>query len=206
MWNNIIGTHIQRTNRNLLFTSAVFLLAALAVALANARYMENFLTGPRPISAEQLAATHDPNTLRHYFVRVRGDKSLDTGMTEIEQERAKYSNEMKSEKVTAHFMLLRVGEKILLVKSDSGEETTEFTGALVPSRKKKMRRWQARFAAVLKKTPTPCCPLCWTRPSSARKAISDWRSEFQRSYCRSGGCYNTRAALRNRVCTLSFAV
>ncbi len=132
MWDNYIGTHIRRANRNLLLVNAGLLLLLALCAGVSERYWQNFFRGPRPISVSSLIAVQDPDKLAQYYVTVNGEKCFDTDVTEVEQSKDKYSGTVRSEHTTAHYLLLKVGDKALLVKANDAALNTEFKGALVP--------------------------------------------------------------------------
>jgi len=61
MWDNIIGRHIRRTNRNLLLTNLALLAVLATVTLLNGRYLVNFLLGPFPADDAILGERHNLN-------------------------------------------------------------------------------------------------------------------------------------------------
>jgi hypothetical protein len=130
MWNNYIGQQIRRCNRNLLITNLLLLGALAAYAWWNGRYLTNFLSGSTDISNSELAELRDPNERGKFFVRVNGDKSFDTGIQSVEQTVDKYTQEVRSTTVKAEYRILRIGGKLLVVKTDPSSSGTVFKGAL----------------------------------------------------------------------------
>src|ERR1044072_3830736 len=101
MGEHIIGTHIKRVNRNLLVVNAVILAVLALIVFGTARYLYNFFFGPFSMSRQALLATQDPGKGFKYYVTVEGDAAHDTGVTQVEQRRNKYTHEVSSERTTA---------------------------------------------------------------------------------------------------------
>lgn len=116
----IVDQNIRRCNRNLLITGAIIVLALLGLTAFNARYFYNFFLGPFAVDGPALATTANPAAATKYFVASKGDKVIKTGFKEV-----------TSGTVTADFVALGVGGRLLLVKSPAGHTGAEFTGALV---------------------------------------------------------------------------
>lgn len=131
MWDNFIGQQIRRCNRNLLLANLVLLGAVISYATINARYLATFLSGATELSNNELAGLHDPDERSGFIVRVKGDRSFDTGIQSIEQTMDS-SNRVQSTTVKAEYHILKVGEKLLVVKADPSASGTTFSGALVP--------------------------------------------------------------------------
>lgn len=135
MWENTIGKQLRKGARKLFLTHLVLLIIVACVVVANQRFLVNLFSGPARVDVKALSAIKDPDSTRRYYVTVQGDKALDTGITEVEQSKSKYSDEVKSEHVTAGFPILALGGRLLIVKY-SGEGTpTKYTGTLseIPS-------------------------------------------------------------------------
>lgn len=131
MWENIVGKELRRGARNLIWTHILLIVIVCVLALANEKFLYNLVSGPAKTSPEALAAIKDPGAVRRYYVTVKGEKSVESGMQEIEQTKSKYSNEVKSERVTAGFAVLFVGKHLLIVKHGEGAgEQTQVTGTL----------------------------------------------------------------------------
>jgi uncharacterized protein DUF6709 len=127
----IVDQNIRRCNRNLLITGAFIVLALLGLAAFNARYFYNFFLGPFAVDGPELATTANPAAGAKYFVAIKGDEVIETGFQQVRKRVDKYTREVKSETVTADYVALGVGGRLLLVKSQTGHTGTEFTGALV---------------------------------------------------------------------------
>lgn len=132
MWNNLIGEHIRRSNRNLLVTNAIVLLILGSIFVGTLRYWYNFALGPFPMERAALLDTEDSGALRRYFVTINGDEAINTEFQEVSQEVDKYTRKVKSETVTANYVALVVDDRLLLVKEDEVSTETQLTGALVP--------------------------------------------------------------------------
>lgn len=80
MQNTGIYQHIQRSNRNLLVVNTFLVLSLIALAGMNRRYFYNFFFGPFPIDNQRLLANTTPENNLQYFFKIRGSKSLNTGI------------------------------------------------------------------------------------------------------------------------------
>jgi hypothetical protein len=129
---NIIELNIARTNRNLLVSNSVVMLFVVWLGWANMRYFDNMFHGPFPMSEKELSAVTNPSKLAHYYVSVKGEKTLYTGFQAIEQEVDRKTNEVKTESVTGTYLGLAVGDRYLLVKSPIETRAVAFIGELVP--------------------------------------------------------------------------
>ena len=130
MRDGFIGKQIRRSNRNLLLTNLGLLLVPLSIGLISPRYWYNFAFGPFPIEKQTLLSIDNPDQEKKYFVSVEGDKSITTGLQEITQRVSKRTRQVRSEEITAEYVALKVGEKILIVKATADSGGTKFTGAL----------------------------------------------------------------------------
>jgi hypothetical protein len=130
MWDNVVGRHIRRCNRNLLLVNALILAALVLLAFANSRYLLNCFQSPFPINSEALDKTTDPTQEAHYYVSVDNLSVLETGLQWVEKSVDKYTNEVKSQKVTATFFVAK-GARPLIVKSPLDSPATHYTGALI---------------------------------------------------------------------------
>jgi hypothetical protein len=128
---SIVDKNIRRCNRNLLITGAFIVLALLGLAAFNNRYFYNFFLGPFAVDGSTLATTANPVAGSKYFVAIKGDQVIETGFQQVQKRVDKYTREVKSETVTADYVALGVGGRLLLVKTPVGHTGTEFTGALV---------------------------------------------------------------------------
>jgi hypothetical protein len=132
MWDNIVGRNIARCNRNLLWTNVVILSLLLFWAYSQQRYLFNCFAGPSPISQEQLSKINDPGGLRRYFVSIDQLKPFETGLQTIERTKDKYTNEVRSERVTASYFAAPIQKKLLLIKSPNSSASARYEGALEP--------------------------------------------------------------------------
>lgn len=132
MWDNYIGGQIRRCNRNLLIVNVILLACVFVYVFANARYLANFLSGVRDISASDLAALKDPGARFNFFVRVHGDKSVSTGIQSVEQTVEEGTNKVESTTVKANYRILVVGTRLLVIKANPSATGTIFAGALEP--------------------------------------------------------------------------
>lgn len=132
MWDGFIGKQIRRGDRNLLLTNLGLLLVPIAVGIMSPRYWHNFSFGPFPIEKQALLSIQNPDTEEKYFLTVEGDKSFKTGLQQITQRVSKSTGNVTSEEVSADYVALKVGQKILVVKAKLDHaNNTKFTGELV---------------------------------------------------------------------------
>jgi len=107
----------RKACRNQVFAWAVVLAGGLAFALANTRYIRNFISGPFPIGAPELAQVADADSTPRYFVSVSPQRVVDTGVQEIT---TTTTNGVKTgEYVSAGYYGVLVGDRYLIVKSAS---------------------------------------------------------------------------------------
>lgn len=128
MWDNEIGRHIRRCNRNLFLTNAVIVAALLLWAYSSERYLYNCFAGPFPKSHDELFKLTDPGEMRHFFVSVEQLEPLETGLETIERTRDKYTHDVKSEKVAATYFAAPIDNKLLLIKSPTSFATSHYDG------------------------------------------------------------------------------
>jgi hypothetical protein len=132
MWENIVGRNIARCNRNLLWTNGVILSILLFWAYSQQRYLYNFFTGPSPISQHELTKITDTGVLHRYFVSIDQLKPFETGLRTVERTKDRYTNEVKSERVTASYFAAPIQKKLLLIKSPNSAVSASYEGALAP--------------------------------------------------------------------------
>ena len=122
MWDDFIAQQIRRTNRNLLLFGAAVLAILGTVMSLTWRDVYNFTFGPFPIQASELTAIWNPDSPKHYFLKIKGEKSFPTGMREVDRD--------NQSKVRAEVVALVVGTRLLLVKTPSDKHELQFTGTL----------------------------------------------------------------------------
>lgn len=130
MW---VENEARRANRNLLLVNGLIAAVVVLIVGVNYRYCVNFFLGCQPISSAELANLKSPDQRWRNFVTVTGDKQLKTGYQDIEQKVDKSSGQVISTEVKDEYVLLRVVDKILLVKAPPGEGRLEYSGELVPT-------------------------------------------------------------------------
>ena len=132
MVTNFVEQYSSRATRNLLIVSAL-LLAAVVIALAlSSRYFYNAISGPFVIENDALAGLTDVGNLQQYFVTVNGDEAADTGIDEVVTH-SRNNGDSTNETLAAHYMAVMVGERIMVIRSPSDDESaTQFTGTLQP--------------------------------------------------------------------------
>jgi hypothetical protein len=108
-------------NRRIAFWVITTFVALLIVA-ENYRYARNFLVGPFSTSAAELDKVSDPDRAEDLFIRVTGSKTIDTGIQEITT--TTRNGVKESDRVTAAYFALLVGDRFLVVKSASAPSGT----------------------------------------------------------------------------------
>lgn len=124
MWDNFVTRQMKRTNRNLLVTGVVLLAGVAALGGVYRRYLYNFALGPFAIQSSELVSISNPDAPQKYYVRVQGEKVLDTGMYMETQD--------SSKKMTARFYALSIGGRFLVVKAPPDKRQLSYAGALAP--------------------------------------------------------------------------
>ncbi len=125
MWENVIGRHVRRCNRNLLIANAAVVAAVALVAAANGRYLAGWFGGPVPIRPERIAALSAAEALHSRFVEFTAGKIVSTGYQAI------MVRDGGRQEVKADFMATLVGGRLLIVKTKPGATGTHLQGALV---------------------------------------------------------------------------
>jgi hypothetical protein len=122
MWDDFISRQIRRTNRNLLLIGSGILTVLGLLIAAGWRDTYNFIFGPFPVQNSQLVAISNPDSPKHYFLKVRGEESFSTGMREVDAG--------NHDKIRAEVVALVVDKRLLLVKTPADNRQLEFTGIL----------------------------------------------------------------------------
>src|ERR1017187_3658441 len=112
MWENIIGRHIRRTNRNLLLTACGALCVVAILAVPYMRYWRNFFAGPLDATPEMLVNVQESDSLERYYVRLSGAGAIDSGLQDVEQETDQSTGAVKSETVEATYFAVPLGKRM----------------------------------------------------------------------------------------------
>src|SRR5215471_4957367 len=126
-----VENEARRTNRNLLIVNILLLAAVIVLISADARYYLNFFLGCQKIEPAELIALTSPAQRTRTFVTVSGSKSAKTGYQDIENSVQKSTGRVISTTVKDEYVLLKVGDRVLMVKADPGAEKLEYSGELV---------------------------------------------------------------------------
>jgi len=126
-----VENEARRANRNLLVVNILLLVAVIVMISADARYYLNFFMGCQKVEPAELTALASPAQRTRTFVTVSGSKSLKTGYQDIEKSVQKSTGRVLSTSVKDEYVLLKVGDRVLLVKADPGAEKLEYSGELV---------------------------------------------------------------------------
>ena len=102
------------------------------LALAQRRYVSNFVMGPFELGPVELDSIRDVAQAPRYFARVTGSKAMETGIQQITIR--KRAGVETSRSVSAAYYALVVGERLLLAKTSGGPpKTVEGELAAVPA-------------------------------------------------------------------------
>jgi hypothetical protein len=122
MWDDFISGQIRRTSRNLFLMGGAILLILGLLLAAGWRDTYNFVFGPFPIQSSELISISNPDSSKHYFLKVQGEKSFATGMREVDAS--------DHDKIRAEIVALVVEKRLLLVKTPTDNHQLQFTGTL----------------------------------------------------------------------------
>jgi len=128
------GTYIQRqlarTNRNFFLVGLGLIVAVTSYGVSASRYFYNFFKGPVEMSAEAIATVRSPETLERYFVSIKGDDSIDSGLQYVEKQ-VSQSGVVESQTVKAGYSILVLGKRFLIVKRAPADNSKQYEGALM---------------------------------------------------------------------------
>jgi len=116
-----VHQQLRATYRRRVIAWCVVLGCAVLFALAQSRYITNFINGPFDVGQPELDSIGDVSTTPHYFVRVTGSRAIDTG---IQQIKTRKRSGVESRSVSAAYYVLVVGDRLLVVKRAEGTPTT----------------------------------------------------------------------------------
>lgn len=127
-----VTREIERTGRNLLITNVVVVTLTSLMLVSGYRYWYNFFCGPFKVDNAELAQLKNRASTAKYYVRIKGDKTFDTGVQEMETRSNRRTKEVESETATANYLVTAVDHRGLLVKAPVGTPgtATEFEGEL----------------------------------------------------------------------------
>ena len=132
MVTHYIQHNVRRGTRNL-FIASILLLAFIAGVVAlNKRYLYNVVFGPFRADNTALSALTNVKELDQYYVTVKGDQVVDTGIDEYMSVVSK--GEKKNSPAMAHFVMLGVNGHQLFVRVPPEDDMTvsEYSGSLQP--------------------------------------------------------------------------
>ena len=130
---NWLEAEVKRANRNLLLANGCVLLCLLGALYGDWQYYANFVLGCKPINAAELGSLASPTQRFRNFVTVRGSKAVDSGYQDIVQHVEESSGRVVSSETKDAYILLKVDERIVLVKAPNNSQALEFSGQLVPT-------------------------------------------------------------------------
>jgi len=137
---DFIGQQIKRTNRNLLVLGLVCLGLLAVIVDLNWRDVHNFVFGPFPTGAAELAAVPQAGAQEHFYLKVQGEKSFPTGMQVVDSENQNH--------VVGQVLGLVVGDHVLVIQAlPSQANHVQFKGTIaelpVDIRNKIAEKWRA---------------------------------------------------------------
>ncbi len=132
MWNGFIGQRIAGTTKRLRLLGIGLLLAAAALALYGGRTFVNVMQGPTQFDEARLTAISNPTFELRNYATVQGRNTVSTGITSIVK--TTRNGVVESQRTSAEYMALVVGQHILLVKANPGQNAQKYTGCIVALR------------------------------------------------------------------------
>ncbi|MGH9568530.1 MAG: DUF6709 family protein [Candidatus Angelobacter sp.] len=144
---NWLEAEVKRANRNLLLANGFVLLCLLGMLYADWQYYANFALGCKLIDAAELSSLTSPTQHFRNFVTVRGSKSVASGYEDTVQNVEESSGQVVSTETKDEYILLKVGERILLVKAPNSSQALEFSGQLAPTTDAVKRELIAKIAS-----------------------------------------------------------
>lgn len=122
----------RRNNRNLLLVNVVILLLLAGIVLAQRHYFYNFVRGSQKIEPARLFLMTSAEDRDRSFVTIQGEKSLRTGYQQVVRKVDKTTGKVVSSETKWEYVLLKVGDRVQVVRAKPGEALLEYTGALIP--------------------------------------------------------------------------
>ncbi len=117
-----VHQQLRATYRRRVIAWCFVLACAVLFAVAQSRYITNFVSGPFDVGQPELDAIGDVSTEPRYFVRVTGSKAIETGIQQITTR--KHAGVETSRSVSAAYYVLVIGDRLLVVKRAEGTPTT----------------------------------------------------------------------------------
>ena len=114
---SLLSKAINRSNLTLLLVCAAGLLIVALAFVLNLRYLYNFLAGPFDAAPADLAAVTDPGKPLKYWLRVSGEKIVDTGVQYVS------TSNSGTESVDASYYALLINRRLLIVKLNGSADT-----------------------------------------------------------------------------------
>jgi hypothetical protein len=124
----LVERQIERTNRNILVTGVLLLALLGGLAAVTAGYYANYFGGPFPTTLAEVAQARD-QVPAHAWVRLQGEL-IQTEYQHVTIQTDKRTNEEKSRKVTAEYLVLMEEGRTLLIKAPVGTRGQEISGWL----------------------------------------------------------------------------
>jgi hypothetical protein len=121
---------IQRSNRLLMVVGLIAIVITAGLLALNSRYLYNFILGPIDADPVQLLALQAGERPQRYWLNVRGEELLDTGIQYVT------TSDFGKETVDYSYMALVIEDRLLLVKYAGEVPATTIepalTGWIVP--------------------------------------------------------------------------
>ena len=120
----------RRANRNLLTVNLIILGVVITTVASGWQFYMNLLLGCQKIEALELAILSSPTQRKRNFVTVHGEKAFRTGYQDVVNHVETGTGRVISTDVKDEYIMLKVGERALLVKAPEGPEKLEYSGEL----------------------------------------------------------------------------
>lgn len=126
---NWVVQRVRSVHQRQVIAWALSITGVLWILSLQQTYLTNFFMGPYEVGQAELDQITDLSTAPRVFVHVTGTEAIETGIEEITvKSRAGVET---SRSVTAAYYVLRMGEKLLVIKSSQGQ-VTSIEGELKP--------------------------------------------------------------------------
>lgn len=131
--NGFTAKSLRARQRNALIFCGLVVMALFGGLVFNSRYLYNALTGPFPLTQEEVLSKKYLAGSFNYYVKVDSDEVFDTGA-----EYVRTSKKYGTETVEYKYMALQVGDSLMLAKVDpnstirDGATHVSVKGALTP--------------------------------------------------------------------------
>lgn len=123
MLNGFIGEQIRRTNRNLLIVNLLLVFGFLSLTVAEHKLLKGYFLGAEKVEPASLA--HAEAGVERQLIEVENNAVLPAGYRMVNRKGG-------SESVKSEYLLMLVGDRMMMVKTEPNNKGPVFKGVLVP--------------------------------------------------------------------------